>query len=55
MSEMAEMFRDMKDHRRRQREKHGRECPMCPGNRNASILMPGQTCRVDGYKDPRGE
>lgn len=50
---MGDVFRAMKDRRRRVREELGRECPDCPPNRNASILLPGQRCRVDGYRDPR--
>lgn len=50
---MGDFYRAMKDRRRDLRAALGRECPECPPNRCATILMPGQTCRVDGYRDPR--
>lgn len=56
MGDMGDMYREMRDHRADQRRKLGRECPQCGDVRplaNASILLPGQRCRVDGYVDPR--
>ena len=56
MGDMGEMFRDMNAHRRRMREKYGVNCPECPKARpkaHPTILLPGQRCKVDGYKDPR--
>lgn len=56
MSDMGDDFRAMRDERKRQRRLHGVECPRCIEQRpktNASILLPGQVCRVDGYRDPR--
>jgi ribosomal protein L40E len=56
MGDMGDMYRDMKEHRRELRAQHGIACPRCKELRpktNASILLPGQRCRVDGYKDLR--
>jgi len=46
----------MKEHKRLIRDKYGVECPKCKIVRpktNASILLPRQKCKVDGYVDPR--
>lgn len=56
MGDMGDVFNDMREHRRNLREKHGVECPVCKDKRprgNASILLPQQRCKVDGYVDPR--
>lgn len=56
MSEMGDDFRAWRDDKRNYRAKHGVECPRCHELRprtNASILLPGQRCRVDGYVDQR--
>lgn len=50
---MGDFYRALKDRRRDIRAELGRECPDCPSNRHATILLPGQVCRVDGYRDPR--
>lgn len=58
MSDMAEDFKALKDHKKALRAKYGVECPECKKHRpraNATILMPQQRCRVDGYRDPRPE
>jgi len=58
MSETVEIYRAMADHKKRLRQKYGVECPRCKEMRpktNASILMPQQKCRVDGYIDGRPE
>lgn len=58
MSDTGEVFRAMDDHRKRVREKFGVSCPQCAIKRPkacASILLPQQRCRVDGYVDPRPE
>lgn len=57
-SDVVAGFRAMKDWRRDERAKHGVPCPRCKEVRpraHASILLPGQRCRVDGYVDPRAE
>ena len=56
MGDMADIFNDIKQQRRLLRQKYGSECPKCKQLRpktNASILLPGQKCLVDGYIDPR--
>jgi hypothetical protein len=56
MGDMAELFNDMKDERRRYRREFGVSCPMCnvkQPKRIPTILLPGQRCKVDGYRDPR--
>lgn len=53
VSDMGDDFRAMKRRRAEFRDAFGHECPWCPPYRNASILFPGQVCRVDGYRDPR--
>ncbi len=56
MGDVGDDFRAMKAHRRDYREKAGLPCPECrrlQPKRDASILLPGQRCRVDGYRDPR--
>lgn len=56
MGDMGDDFRAMRDRRREHRAQHGLECPRCHElhpRRNASILLPQQRCRVDGYRDPR--
>lgn len=58
MSETAELYRAMGDHKKRLRAKYGVNCPQCAINRpkaHPSILLPQQRCRVDGYRDPRPE
>lgn len=56
MGDMGEMYRDMKDYRRKLRVAHGVPCPRCrevQPKREPTIMLPGQRCKVDGYKDPR--
>lgn len=56
MGDMGDFYNDLKAHRRDLRETLGVECLECKRLRprtNASILLPGQRCRVDGYRDPR--
>lgn len=56
MGDMGDDFRAMRDHRRALRDKYGVECPVCRVKRpkaHASILLPGQRCKVDGHRDPR--
>lgn len=55
-SDIAIMGRDMKYVRRRKRELYGIPCPRCAVARpraQASVLLPGQRCKVDKYRDPR--
>ncbi|OQA34016.1 MAG: hypothetical protein BWY57_00813 [Betaproteobacteria bacterium ADurb.Bin341] len=58
MSDTIDGFKAMKDHKKALRDKYGVECPECKLNRPkacATILLPQQRCRVDGYRDPRPE
>jgi len=53
---MGDMYRGMDARRKLLRARFGVECPTCKINRpktNATILLPQQRCRVDGYCDPR--
>jgi hypothetical protein len=53
---MGELWRDLKDMRRERRARYGMPCPRCKEVRpkaNATILLPGQRCKVDGYRDTR--
>jgi hypothetical protein len=56
MGDMGELFRDLKEHRKEQRAKHGAPCPVCVEKLPKacpSILLPGQRCRIHSYRDPR--
>lgn len=58
MGDMGDIFRDMKELRSRLRQKFGVKCPVCVVRRpkaNATILLPQQRCKVDGYVDSRSE
>lgn len=58
MSDMVDMYRALKDHRRDLRAALGVNCPNCrlkQPKRTSTILLPQQRCRVDGYRDPRPE
>ena len=55
MGDMGDVFNDMKEHRRDLRARFGVDCPRCQKKqpwRTPSILLPGQICRVDGYRRP---
>lgn len=56
MGDMADDFRALKEYRRERRAKLGVNCPQCAIVRpraHPSILLPGQRCKIDGYRDPR--
>ena len=56
MSETVEIYRGMMEHRKEQRRLLGVDCIGCPKiqpKRTPTLLMPGQTCRVCGYRDMR--
>jgi hypothetical protein len=56
MGDMGDYFNDLKEARKERRARLGVACPQCAIVRpktNASILLPGQRCKVDGYRDPR--
>ena len=53
---MGAFWRDVKADRAERRERLGIACPQCrvkQPKRTPTILLPGQRCRVDGYRDPR--
>jgi hypothetical protein len=52
----GDFWRDVKAARKAERDRLGVECPRCKEVRPRaypSILMPGQVCKVDRYRDPR--
>jgi hypothetical protein len=56
MGDMGDIFNDMKTYRRKLRATYGVQCPHCielQPKRDATVLLPGQMCKVDGYVDPR--
>jgi len=56
MGDMGDYFNDWKQHKKGLRDRFGVECPECKIKRpkaHASILLPAQKCKVDGYRDPR--
>lgn len=56
MGDMGDYFNDLKSDRKWRRETYGVNCPQCGKVRpkaHPSILLPGQRCKVDGYRDPR--
>lgn len=56
MGDMGDYYNDLRDSRRDARAKYGVNCPQCAVARpkaHPSILLPGQRCKVDGYRDPR--
>ena len=58
MSEVAEMYRGLGEHRKRLRAKHGVACPECQRllpKASPTILLPQQRCRIHGYRDQRPE
>jgi hypothetical protein len=58
MSDMIDIHRGIGDHYKRLRAAYGVKCTQCPIERpktNPSVLLPGQRCKVDGYRDPRPE
>lgn len=56
MGDMGDLYNDLRAHLRQQRAELGVDCPNCrikQPKRIPSILLPGQRCKVDGYRDPR--
>lgn len=52
----ADYWNDLKEIRREERARLGVPCPQCrvkQPKREPTILLPGQRCKVDGYRDPR--
>ena len=53
MGDMGDLYNDLRDERR---DRLGVPCPQCrvkQPKRTPTILLPGQRCKVDGYRDPR--
>lgn len=53
---MGGFYNDLREARQDLRERFGVDCPNCrlkQPKRTPSILLPGQRCKVDGYRDPR--
>lgn len=58
MSEVADIYQGIKDHKKRLRAKYGINCPECVRllpRANPTILLPGQRCKIHKYTDPREE
>lgn len=56
MGDVGDYWNEAREERRELRATLGVNCPMCnvkQPKRTPSILLPGQRCRVDGYRDPR--
>lgn len=56
MGDMGDIYNAMREERRALRAKFGIPCPHCRDKqpkREPTILLPGQRCKVDGYRDPR--
>lgn len=56
MSDLGDTFRDFKAFQRLLKARYGVACPECrrlQPRRDPTIILPGQRCRVDGYRDPR--
>jgi hypothetical protein len=56
MGDHGDYWKDVKAYNKERRTKYGVPCPVCKEKRpkaNATILLPKQRCKVDGYQDPR--
>jgi len=56
MGDVGDHFNDIREFRKEERRLYGINCPRCAEVRpkaHPSILLPGQRCKVDGYRDPR--
>jgi hypothetical protein len=54
--DMGEFWNDVKQARKERRAALGVDCPGCPKvqpKRIPTVLLPGQRCKVCGYRDPR--
>lgn len=55
-SDIRAHFEGYKEEKRARRRKFGIPCPLCQNNRpraSPTLMMPGQKCKIDGYKDNR--
>lgn len=58
MSEIADTYRALREWKRQESAAFGIPCPECVAKlprANPAILIPGRTCRIHGYTDPRPE
>jgi hypothetical protein len=58
MGDMGDIFNAWRDFKKERRRLFGVNCPKCAETRpraHPSILLPGQRCKVDGYRDPRSK
>lgn len=56
MGDMGDTFRSWNAFNKRLREQYGVPCPECrrlQPKREPTIMLPGQRCKVDRYRDPR--
>lgn len=56
MGDVGDDFNAHREHKKKLRAKYGKPCPKCQEllpKAHPSILLPGQTCRIHGYRDPR--
>lgn len=56
MGDTGDHFRDLREHFQDLKARHGVDCPGCPKvqpKRIPTRLLPGQRCKVCGYRDPR--
>lgn len=56
VSDMIDMYRDFRAFKAARRRMYGVPCPQCnvkQPKRQPTILLPGQRCKVDGYRDTR--
>ena len=56
MGDVGDYWNEAKAERRERRARLGVECPKCrelQPKRDPTVLLPGQRCKVDGYRDPR--
>jgi hypothetical protein len=56
MGDVGDVFNALRQYNKDRRAAYGIPCPQCAVVRpkaHASILLPGQRCKVDGYRDPR--
>lgn len=56
VSDYGDMCKDIREERRRVRDKFGVPCAVCREKlprAHPSILLPQQRCKIHGYRDPR--
>lgn len=56
MGDTGDVFKAMREQRREERARLGEPCPECVvklPKAQPTILLPGQRCKLHGYRDPR--